>query len=69
MNFGYTNDLVIFGVDSRRDNNLRLLPKKYISILLVKRNKEPDKGKWCLPGGFVKIDEDFLSSKHLAHSS
>ena len=57
MNFGYANDLVIFGVDSRRDNNLRSLPKKYISILLVKRNKEPDKGKWCLPGGFVEKNE------------
>jgi ADP-ribose pyrophosphatase YjhB (NUDIX family) len=57
MNFGYTNDLVIFGIDSRRDDNKRTLPKKYLSILLVKRNKEPDLGKWCLPGGFIKEDE------------
>ena len=57
MNFGYTNDLVIFGVDSRRDDNLRSLPQKYLSILLVKRNKEPDKGRWCLPGGFVESEE------------
>ncbi len=53
MNFGYTNDLIIFGVDSRRDDNLRSLPQKYLSILLVKRNKEPFKDKWCIPGGFV----------------
>ena len=57
MNYGYTNDLVIFGVDSRRDGNLRTLPKKYLSILLVKRNKEPFKNKWCLPGGFINPDE------------
>ena len=57
MNFGYTNDLVIFGVDSRRDDNLRSLPKKYLSVLLVKRNKAPYKNKWCLPGGFVRNNE------------
>lgn len=57
MNFGYTNDLVIFGVDSRRDDNLRSLPKKYLSVLLVKRNKTPFKNKWCLPGGFVRNNE------------
>ena len=57
MNFGYANDLVIFGVDSRRDDNLRSLPRKYLSILLVKRNKTPYKGKWCLPGGFVNNNE------------
>ena len=57
MNFGYTNDLVIFGVDSRRDDNLRSLPKKYLSVLLVKRNKAPYKNKWCLPGGFVRLNE------------
>ena len=38
MNFGYANDLVIFGVDSRRNDNLRVLPVKHLSILLVKRN-------------------------------
>ncbi len=57
MNFGYANDLVIFGVDSRRDDNLRVLPVKHLSVLLVKRSKEPDVGKWGLPGGFINLDE------------
>ena len=57
MNFGYANDLVIFGVNSRRDHNLRSLPQKYLSVLLVKRNKEPDMDKWSLPGGFINLDE------------
>ena len=57
MNFGYANDLVIFGVDSRRNDNLRVLPVKHLSVLLVKRNKEPDKDKWSLPGGFIDLNE------------
>ena len=57
MNFGYANDLVIFGVDSRRNDNLRTLPIKHLSILLVKRNKEPDPDKWSLPGGFIGLEE------------
>jgi 8-oxo-dGTP diphosphatase len=29
-----------------------------ISVLLIERGREPFKGKWALPGGFVDMDED-----------
>lgn len=57
FNVAYTTDLLIFGIDSRKNANTRSLPKKYFSILLVKRNKEPYMNKWCLPGGFIENDE------------
>ena len=57
MKIDYTSDLLIFGIDSRESGNVRSLPKKYFSILLVKRNKEPFNNKWCLPGGYVGIEE------------
>ncbi|VVB77988.1 ADP-ribose pyrophosphatase [uncultured archaeon] len=41
-----TVDIVIFTIN---DNDLKLL--------LVKRGVEPFKGKWAIPGGFVKLDE------------
>ncbi len=57
MKIDYTSDLLIFGIDSRESSNVRSLPKKYFSLLLVKRNKEPFNNKWCLPGGYVGIKE------------
>lgn len=41
-----TTDCVIFGFDGAD-----------IKILLVERGLEPYKGKWALPGGFLKPDE------------
>lgn len=53
----YATDILIYSIDSRANDDCRGLPKKYFSILLVKREKDPFKNEWCLPGGFVKIDE------------
>ncbi len=40
-------DCIIFGFDG-----------KDIKLLLVKRNLEPEMGKWSLMGGFLREDED-----------
>lgn len=53
-----TTDIIIFSVSDEDVNNYRKLSKKKFSVLLVKRDDYPFKDKWCLPGGFIKIDED-----------
>lgn len=42
-----TTDCVIFGYDV----------KEGLSVLLIERGKEPFKGKWAFPGGFMEMDE------------
>ena len=53
-----TADILIFSISDNPTNNYRKLNEKLFSVLLVKRDDYPFKDKWCLPGGFVKIDED-----------
>lgn len=53
-----TADILIISVSSEESTNYRKSDKKKMSILLVKRDNYPFKDKWCLPGGFVKIDEE-----------
>ena len=45
-----TTDIVIFSI---RDGRLKLL--------LIRRAGQPYQGKWALPGGFVRLDEDLES--------
>ncbi len=52
-----TTDILIMSVSSEETGNYRKLTEKKFSILLVKRDNYPFKDKWCLPGGFIKMDE------------
>ena len=44
---GVTVDVVVLTVRQGR-----------FSILLVRRARHPERGKWALPGGFVDVNED-----------
>ena len=52
-----TTDILILSVANEINSNYRKLGEKKFGVLLVKRKDYPFKDKWCLPGGFVKIDE------------
>jgi len=66
-----TTDLLILSVANGDQENYRKLNQKYFSVLLVKRKEYPFKDKWCLPGGFVKIDEslDDAATRILANET
>lgn len=53
-----TTDILILSISNESQNNYRKTSKKYMSVLLVKRNDYPFKDKWCLPGGFLQINEE-----------
>ena len=55
-----TTDIVILSVSSKDSSNYRKTDKKMMSVLLVKRDTFPYKGKWCLPGGFLNPKEETL---------
>ena len=67
-NLALTTDMLIFSVSKGNAKTCRNLSEKYFSILLIKRDKEPFKDKWCLTGGFVKKDEtlDMAADRILA---
>lgn len=52
-----TTDILVFGISSVLSSNYKKLDDKKMSVLLVKRDTYPFKDKWCLPGGFVGVNE------------
>ncbi|MDE6945975.1 MAG: nicotinate (nicotinamide) nucleotide adenylyltransferase [Anaeroplasmataceae bacterium] len=55
-----TTDITLFSVSDIEKNEYRKNNQKSFSILLVKRNTPPFMDKWCLPGGFLSLDEKLL---------
>src|SRR5881394_941388 len=55
-----TVDCVVFGFDEEE-----------LKVLLIERGLEPFKGKWALPGGFVRVDEtlDEAARRELAEEA
>src|SRR5438309_1819582 len=55
-----TVDCVVFGFDDAE-----------LKVLLIQRGLEPFKGKWALPGGFVRVDEtlDDAARRELAEEA
>ncbi len=57
-----TADVLIFSISNEEVENYRKVSTKHMSVLLVKRSNYPYKDKWCLPGGFIDINEDLDKS-------
>ena len=52
-----TTDAVLLSVKTREQDNYRMLPVTDLRVLLYRRKEEPFADMWCLPGGFLNIDE------------
>jgi len=50
-------DAVVFTINTEEPDSYRKLPVTSLKVLLYKRTREPYQNKWCLPGGFLNIDE------------
>ena len=50
-------DAVVFTFKTRQAESYRKLPALELNVLLYQREEEPFNGQWCLPGGFLNIDE------------
>lgn len=58
VNPSVTVDTLVFAINTIINNDVRKLNDKKLQVLLIKRDKEPYKNKWSIPGGFIVIDED-----------
>ena len=55
-------DIVVISVSNEESDNQRKNSKKMMSILLEKRNKEPFKDRWGLPGGLLEPNDTLVDS-------
>ncbi|MDE7161563.1 MAG: NUDIX domain-containing protein, partial [Anaeroplasmataceae bacterium] len=57
-----TTDITLFSVSDQETLNYRRKSEKCFSILLVKRETAPFMNRYCIPGGFLSLDEKLLDS-------
>jgi hypothetical protein len=50
-------DAAVFTIKTQESGSYRKLPETNLRILLYKRDTDPHQDRWCLPGGFLNIDE------------
>lgn len=53
-----TTDILLLSISDEESSNYRKSSQKHMSVLLIKRDDYPFKDKWCLPGGFLDVNED-----------
>lgn len=57
-----TTDITLFSVSDIVTNNYRKKNGKSFSILLVERQSAPFMNRFCIPGGFLSLDEKLLDA-------
>ncbi|MDE6656570.1 MAG: NUDIX domain-containing protein, partial [Anaeroplasmataceae bacterium] len=57
-----TTDITLFSVSDIVSENYRKKSSKSFSILLVERQTAPFMHRYCIPGGFLSLDEKLLDS-------
>ena len=55
-----TADIVLFSISDIAKKEYRKNNTKAFSVLLVKRLNPPFVNRWCLPGGFLSLDETLM---------
>lgn len=52
-----TTDAVIFTIKTNPAESYRKLPETEVKVLLYRRPSPPEQNKYCIPGGFLDINE------------
>lgn len=62
VNLHVSTDIVLFTTRDIDCSDNRKVAKKGLQVLLIKRDTEPHKNLWSLPGGLILADEGLLDS-------